>query len=72
MHQHQHHNSFTSISPTSTTSPPSTSSSSYFRPRKSDDWRDYRHVIEHLYRKDQLKLRDVKRHMEDNYNFVAS
>ena len=43
-----------------------------FRPRRSEDWQQYRSVIESLYRNDQLKLRDVKRYMEQTYNFVAS
>ncbi|OJJ46094.1 hypothetical protein ASPZODRAFT_2052454 [Penicilliopsis zonata CBS 506.65] len=47
-------------------------SSSVFRPRRSDDWQDFRAIIEQLYRNDQLKLRDVKRIMERDYNFVAS
>lgn len=43
-----------------------------FRPRRSDDWHEYREIIEQLYRNDQLKLRDVKRIMERDYNFFAS
>lgn len=43
-----------------------------FRPRRSDDWHEYREIIEQLYRNDQLKLRDVKRIMERDYNFYAS
>ncbi|GIK07368.1 hypothetical protein Aspvir_003030 [Aspergillus viridinutans] len=50
----------------------SSSSSAIFRPRRSDDWNEYRTVIERLYRDNQLKLRDVKRIMEHDYNFVAS
>ncbi|PKX91029.1 Clr5 domain-containing protein [Aspergillus novofumigatus IBT 16806] len=50
----------------------SSSSSAIFRPRRSDDWNEYRTVIERLYRDHQLKLRDVKRIMEHDYNFVAS
>lgn len=50
----------------------SSSSSAVFRPRRSDDWNEYRTVIERLYRDHQLKLRDVKRIMEHDYNFVAS
>jgi hypothetical protein len=43
-----------------------------FRPRRSDDWHEYREIIEQLYRNDQLKLRDVKRIMERDYKFFAS
>lgn len=43
-----------------------------FRPRRSDDWLEYREIIEQLYRTDQLKLRDVKRIMERDYKFYAS
>jgi hypothetical protein len=43
-----------------------------FRPRRSDDWHEYRETIEQLYRNDQLKLRDVKRIMERDYKFYAS
>ncbi|GFF38654.1 hypothetical protein IFM46972_05619 [Aspergillus udagawae] len=50
----------------------SSSSSAIFRPRRSDDWNEYRTVIERLYRDHQMKLRDVKRIMEHDYNFVAS
>ncbi|KAA8642308.1 Clr5 domain-containing protein [Aspergillus tanneri] len=50
----------------------SSSSSTIFRPRRSDDWHEYRPTIEQLYRDHQLKLRDVKRIMERDYNFVAS
>lgn len=46
--------------------------SSIFRPRRSDDWHEYREIIEQLYRNDQLKLRDVKRIMERDYKFQAS
>ncbi|KAB8244728.1 hypothetical protein BDV35DRAFT_382002 [Aspergillus flavus] len=56
-----------SIPPPSAISPispsPSTSSA-IFRPRRSDDWHEYRPIIEQLYRDNQLKLRDVKRIME--------
>ncbi|KAJ5855823.1 uncharacterized protein N7529_009767 [Penicillium soppii] len=45
---------------------------SVFRPRRSDDWHEYREIIEQLYRNDQLKLRDVKRIMERDYKFFAS
>ncbi|KAF9894367.1 hypothetical protein FE257_007870 [Aspergillus nanangensis] len=62
-----------SIPPSSALSAsPSSSSSAIFRPRRSDDWQQYRDTIEKLYRDDQLKLRDVKRIMERDYNFVAS
>jgi hypothetical protein len=50
----------------------SSSSSATVRPRRSDDWNEYRTVIERLYRDHQLKLKDVKRIMEHDYNFVAS
>ncbi|KAJ6015356.1 hypothetical protein N7540_009947 [Penicillium herquei] len=55
-------------------SPPtgSTANNAVFRPRRSDDWHEYREVIEQLYRSDQLKLRDVKRIMERDYKFIAS
>lgn len=46
--------------------------SNVFRPRRSDDWHEYREIIEQLYRIDQLKLRDVKRIMERDYKFFAS
>ena len=57
------------LSPQSTPSGPS---SNVFRPRRSDDWHQYREIIEQLYRNDQLKLRDVKRIMEREYKFYAS
>ncbi|KAF7594965.1 hypothetical protein BBP40_007773 [Aspergillus hancockii] len=60
-----------SIPPSSAISP-SPSSSSIFRPRRSDDWHEYRPIIEQLYRDNQLKLRDVKRIMERDYKFHAS
>ncbi|GAB1203537.1 hypothetical protein APSETT445_002173 [Aspergillus pseudonomiae] len=64
-----------SIPPSSAMSPispsPSTSSS-IFRPRRSEDWHEYRPIIEQLYRDNQLKLRDVKRIMERDYKFHAS
>ncbi|KOC15209.1 hypothetical protein AFLA70_68g003211 [Aspergillus flavus AF70] len=64
-----------SIPPPSAISPispsPSTSSA-IFRPRRSDDWHEYRPIIEQLYRDNQLKLRDVKRIMERDYKFHAS
>ncbi|PLB33959.1 Clr5 domain-containing protein [Aspergillus candidus] len=50
----------------------SSSSSAIFRPRRSDDWLEYRPAIEQLYRDHQLKLREVKRIMERDYNFHAS
>ncbi|CAG7922711.1 unnamed protein product [Penicillium olsonii] len=53
-------------------SPPAQSPSNVFRPRRSDDWHEYREIIEQLYRNDQLKLRDVKRIMERDYKFFAS
>lgn len=53
-------------------SPTTASSSAIFRPRRSDDWHEYRPAIEKLYRDNQLKLKDVKRIMERDYNFVAS
>ncbi|KAJ6103383.1 hypothetical protein N7486_005810 [Penicillium sp. IBT 16267x] len=56
------------LSPQSPPGPPNT----LFRPRRSDDWLEYRETIEQLYRSDQLKLRDVKRIMEREYKFVAS
>ncbi|OOQ89876.1 hypothetical protein PEBR_08059 [Penicillium brasilianum] len=48
-------------------SPPVGQPSTVFRPRRSDDWHEYREIIEQLYRNDQLKLRDVKRIMERDY-----
>ncbi|KAE8148434.1 Clr5 domain-containing protein [Aspergillus avenaceus] len=59
-----------SIPPSSAISPPS--SSAIFRPRRSDDWHEYRPIIEQLYRDNQLKLRDVKKIMERDYRFHAS
>lgn len=56
------------LSPQSPVTPPS----NVFRPRRSDDWHEYREIIEQLYRTDQLKLRDVKRIMERDYKFFAS
>ncbi|KAJ5630430.1 uncharacterized protein N7484_010530 [Penicillium longicatenatum] len=53
-------------------SPPAGQPNALFRPRRSDDWLEYRETIEQLYRSDQLKLRDVKRIMEREYKFVAS
>jgi hypothetical protein len=53
-------------------SPQSPTPSNVFRPRRSDDWHEYREIIEQLYRTDQLKLRDVKRIMERDYKFFAS
>lgn len=53
-------------------SPPVGQPSTVFRPRRSDDWHEYREIIEQLYRNDQLKLRDVKRIMERDYKFYAS
>lgn len=50
----------------------STSTPNVFRPRRSDDWHEYREIIEQLYRNDQLKLRDVKQIMERDYKFFAS
>ncbi|KAL4890632.1 Clr5 domain-containing protein [Aspergillus ambiguus] len=61
-----------SVPPSALSASSSSSSSAIFRPRRSDDWQEYRPVIEKLYRDDQLKLRDVKRIMEREYNFVAS
>ncbi|KAJ5328707.1 hypothetical protein N7452_009097 [Penicillium brevicompactum] len=52
--------------------PPQPQAQSVFRPRRSDDWHEYREIIEQLYRNDQLKLRDVKRIMERDYKFFAS
>jgi hypothetical protein len=52
--------------------PISPQSPNVFRPRRSDDWHEYREIIEQLYRNDQLKLRDVKRIMERDYKFFAS
>lgn len=43
-----------------------------FRPRRSDDWQQYRPIIEQLYVNNQLKLRDVKIIMEREHHFVAS
>ncbi|PYH72268.1 Clr5 domain-containing protein [Aspergillus vadensis CBS 113365] len=64
--------STTTTSTTSSITTIPTSSSTVFRPRKSEDWNEYRTAIESLYRDNQLKLRDVKRIMERDYNFVAS
>lgn len=59
------------LSPQSPPVPPP-SNVNVFRPRRSDDWHEYREIIEQLYRIDQLKLRDVKRIMERDYKFFAS
>ncbi|KAL4786664.1 Clr5 domain-containing protein [Aspergillus varians] len=61
--------SLSTPTPTSSSSP---ASPSVFRPRRSEDWNKFRPVIEQLYRDDQLKLKDVKRIMERQHNFVAS
>ena len=55
-----------------TTTTTTTTTRTIFRPRRSEDWQQYRPIIESLYRTDQLKLRDVKRHMEQTYGFFAS
>lgn len=57
--------------------PPSSSAASLsptavFRPRRSEDWQQFRSIIKKLYRNDQMKLRDVRKYMEEKYNFVAS
>lgn len=54
-------------SPTASPSP-----ANYFRPRRSEDWNKYRSTIEHLYRNDQVKLKDVKEIMEREHGFTAS
>ncbi|ODM19752.1 hypothetical protein SI65_04738 [Aspergillus cristatus] len=65
--------SSSTIPPTTTVaSTPSSSSSAVFRPRRSEDWQQYRPIIEHLYLNNQLKLRDVKIIMERDHHFVAS
>ncbi|KAI9934638.1 hypothetical protein ASPWEDRAFT_175365 [Aspergillus wentii DTO 134E9] len=62
-----------SMPPSSSISAASSSSSSaVFRPRRSDDWHEYRSRIEQLYRNHHLKLREVKKIMEREHNFVAS
>ncbi|OQD73838.1 hypothetical protein PENDEC_c013G06968 [Penicillium decumbens] len=53
-------------------SPQSPPTPSVFRPRRSDDWHEYREIIEQLYRNDQRPLKQVKQIMEDNYKFFAS
>lgn len=58
--------------PTSVATASTVVAASVFRPRRSEDWQEYRAIIEQLYRSDQLKLKDVKRIMERDYNFVAS
>ncbi|KAJ5765685.1 hypothetical protein N7520_005244 [Penicillium odoratum] len=50
-------------------SPQSPRPNGLFRPRRSEDWHEYRETIEQLYRSDQLKLRDVKRIMERDHKF---
>ncbi|OJJ88765.1 uncharacterized protein ASPGLDRAFT_99718, partial [Aspergillus glaucus CBS 516.65] len=55
-----------------TSTPSSSSSSAVFRPRRSEDWQQYRPIIERLYLNNQLKLRDVKIIMEREHRFVAS
>lgn len=76
---HHHHppsssSSSSSTLPTtaSTSSISSASSAALFRPRRSDDWQQYRPIIEQLYVNNQLKLRDVKIIMEQKHGFVAS
>ncbi|KAJ5802116.1 uncharacterized protein N7503_004566 [Penicillium pulvis] len=66
-----HYPSPATLPPQSPTAGPQTPNT-LFRPRRSDDWLEYRETIEQLYRSDQLKLRDVKRIMEREYKFVAS
>ncbi|KAJ5300278.1 hypothetical protein N7508_007521 [Penicillium antarcticum] len=51
---------------------PSLSPSNDHRTHRSGHWHEYREIIEQLYRTDQLKLRDVKRIMEQEYKFFAS
>ncbi|KAJ5651629.1 uncharacterized protein N7484_005352 [Penicillium longicatenatum] len=46
---------------------PSLFPSNDHRVRRSGHWHEYREIIEQLYRTDQLKLRDVKRIMEQEY-----
>lgn len=60
------------LSPQSPATGSGSASNAVFRPRRSDDWNEYRDLIEQLYRNDQLKLRDVKRIMERQHNFIAS
>ena len=79
-HNHQHHHPPSSSSSSSSTIPTTLSSASssspssaaVFRPRRSDDWQQYRPIIEQLYLNNQLKLRDVKNIMERDHHFVAS
>ncbi|KAL4943822.1 hypothetical protein BDV06DRAFT_189052 [Aspergillus oleicola] len=66
-----------SIPPSSFSTPTPASSSEpatprLFKPRRSEDWKKFRDVIEQLYRNDQLKLKDVKRIMEQEHGFVAT
>ena len=77
-HQHQHPPSSSSSSSTipttvsSATSSSSSSSAAVFRPRRSDDWQQYRPIVEQLYLNNQLKLRDVKIIMERDHHLVAT
>lgn len=58
------------FSPSSVALSPSTQSP-IFRPRRSDDWNKYRHIIERKYRAGE-KLKNVVKVMEEQYNFHAS
>ncbi|PYH41185.1 Clr5 domain-containing protein, partial [Aspergillus saccharolyticus JOP 1030-1] len=67
----------TNTTTTTTTPTPTGPSASFskerpFKPKKSEDWTIYRDIIQNLYRNDHLKLRDVKRYMEENHHFQAS
>ncbi|CAG8127729.1 unnamed protein product [Penicillium nalgiovense] len=52
--------------------PVSPQSPNDFRTGRSGDWHKPRDIIEQLYRNDQLRLRDVKRIMERDYELFAS
>ncbi|KAL4957864.1 Clr5 domain-containing protein [Aspergillus filifer] len=64
--------SFSTPTPASSSEPATPKNSKIFKPRRSNDWDRFRGSIEQLYRNDQLKLKDVKRIMEQDHGFVAS
>ncbi|RAL13549.1 Clr5 domain-containing protein [Aspergillus homomorphus CBS 101889] len=63
-------NTITTKTPTSPNSVPASSKGT--RPRRTEDWNVHRDKIESLYRDRQMKLRDVKRIMEEEFSFTAS
>ncbi|KAL4922988.1 Clr5 domain-containing protein [Aspergillus undulatus] len=63
---------FSTPAPGSSTEPATPKTRDMFKPHKAQDWDRVRHKIEQLYRVDQLKLKDVKRILEDQDKFTAS